>query len=84
MEDIYETSDLGVAAYLVTKGYTLNGTAMQGEKRLRFQFVDTPQICEAVTAYLGNGAQAPARTLFETYKSLKALAVEKSGNPRRR
>lgn len=84
MEELYETSDIGIAAFLVTKQFTLIGTTTQGKNRLRFQFLDTTQIKDAVTSYLVNGAQAPARTLFETYKSLKALAVDKVENGRGR
>lgn len=78
--NLYKTSDLGTATFLFSTGYELTQTVLSGPKRLIFYFKHTGDIEVQVEKYLSGLAQAPARHLFEAYRSLRALAFEKTGN----
>lgn len=79
---LYQTSDLGTATFLFSTGHELARTSLSGPNRLIFYFKCTGDIESEVERYLNGLAQAPARRLFEAYRSLRALAFEKTGNLR--
>ncbi len=80
--NLYQTSDLGTATFLFSSGYELAKTSLSGPNRLIFFFRRKGDIEAQVEKYLNGQAQAPARRLFEAYRSLRALAFEKTGNLR--
>lgn len=79
---LYQTSDLGTATFLFSTGHELAKTSLSGPNRLVFYFKRTCDIEDQVERYLNGQAQAPARSLFECYRQLRALAFEKTGNLR--
>ena len=75
-------SDLGVAAFLMVRGYRLLGLdAPEGSSRLVFRFADPKRLAaEAVLHYL-DGENALARAIVEAEKTLKSLLYrEKNRN----
>lgn len=81
-DELYQTADLGTATFLFTIGHELAHTSLSGPNRLIFYFERTSDIEAQVESYLKGQAQAPARRLFESYRQLRALAFEKTGNLR--
>ena len=79
---LFKTSDLGIATFLLTTGHELIKTSLCGPNRLIFYFMRTGNIEIQVEKYLSGQGEAPARRLFETYRSLRAIAFEKTGNMR--
>jgi len=79
---LYRTSDLGIATFLFVLDFKLIKTSLSGPNRLDFFFESTPDIEGRVESFLNGQAQAPARRLFEAYRSLRALAFQKTGNLR--
>lgn len=79
---LYQTSDLGIAVFLFTVGHELKTTTLQGSNRLIFCFQQQDGTEGLVGKYLNGTALAPAKTLFENYRGLRALAYNKTGNSR--
>ena len=71
--DPYKTSDLQLAAYLVTLGHSI--VTVEGPRdRRRFVFGNVPEA--DVTAYYGGARQVRPRDLFRTYRDLKTLLYQ--------
>ena len=79
----YITSDLGLATYLNTIGYIIKDTQLLTANKLNFIFESTVELERDVAAYFSLSGVAPARKLFEAYRSLRALTYQKTGNLRR-
>ena len=80
---LYTTADLGTAVYLLTIGHELVKTSLHSPTRLLFHFRRNEDIELQVGRYLSGAGVAPARKLFECYRSLRALAFTQTGNLRR-
>jgi len=80
--DLFPTADLGIATFLITKGLKLIRTAPQGPGRLLFLFKKTSDTERLVVQFLNETGQAPAKKLFQNYRSLRALAFAQTNNSR--
>lgn len=80
VETSYQTADLGLATFLLTIGHELIGATLVAPNRLVFSFKNTDKIEQEVLGYISGTGQAPAKKLFETYRSLRALTFERTGN----
>ena len=72
----YSTSDLATATFLFTIGHKLLTTSILNAKKLIFHFEHTANIEEDAARFL-HGAEAPAKKLFENYRTLRAITFEK-------
>lgn len=80
---LYITADLGTAVYLLTIGHELVKTSLYSPTKLLFHFRHDEDIEVQVGKYLSGAGVAPARKLFDCYRSLRALAFTQTGNLRR-
>jgi len=78
----YTTPDLGIAVYLFTMGHDLVKTTVVGNRRLVFHFQRQNGTDALVSSYLNGTGQAPAKKLFENYRSLRAMAFAQTDNIR--
>ena len=73
-------SDLGIAAFLVVRGFRLLGLMPNGGSRYAFRFDDpNEKASEAALSYL-QGASVPARALVAAEKDLKTLLYSRKAN----
>lgn len=79
---LYSTADLGIAVFLFTTGHELRDTSLHGPKRLRFHFEKKKDTEGQVAKYLNETGFASAKRLFENYRTLRAVAFERTGNLR--
>jgi hypothetical protein len=77
---LYSTSDLGIATYLLTVGVELISTTPvpHNPSHLIFHFKEQENIRRLISDYLNGDGLAPARTLFENYRALRALAFNQN------
>lgn len=80
---LYTTADLGTAVYLLTIGHELVRTSKYSSTRLLFHFRRENDIELQVGRYLSGTGAAPAKKLFECYRSLRAMVFTQTGNLRR-
>ena len=78
--NLYSTSDLGIAVFLFTSGYKLTKTTLIGPKRLMFHFHSHKNPEDLITKYFNETGKAPAKKLFENYRALRAIAFSKTEN----
>lgn len=71
--DVFETTDLQLAAFLVTLGYRVR--AVDGPKDRR-RFVFEAVAASDVTDYYAGAGHVNARDLFRTYRDLKSLLFQ--------
>jgi len=71
-----EVSDLGLVAYLVTRGYVPVQRNVIKNKFLSFRFKRTPELEEDCLNYYDKKTSADALSLIDNFKSIKAMARE--------
>ena len=67
--NIYKSQSLYECAYLLAKGYPLIGKEKTGDKYTLFFKASSKLVEESLRFY--NGGEAAAKTLFDSYRSLK-------------
>lgn len=72
MEKQYETSDLGLAAALLSSGIVLDGMDFSNPRRVLFLFREAPSIQTTIQSYWSNQLTVDALTYFENTKLLKS------------
>ncbi len=65
----FQTSDLGLAAFLLARDFVLLGISDTGNRRRVFRF---PAAAHAVAQGYYQNVQVPARTFFNAVRDLKA------------
>jgi len=77
MESMFRTSDLGEAAFLLTRGFGLKGTEQVGPTRIVFIFD-----AAAKPAALGfwNSEPVPARQFFDAIRDVKTMLFRACNN----
>jgi hypothetical protein len=74
ISDLYSTSDLGIATFLITKGHRLSKTTWETPRKLIFHYEKKDITEDLVTRYLNGTGQASAKKLFSNYRNLRAMA----------
>ncbi len=69
----FETSDMGVAAALLTVGERLLKTRKNNDGYLVFQFEDSPSINKTYQDFLVNKLKLPAKSLLENFRQMRVL-----------
>ena len=67
----WETTDLGIAASLMSVGYTLLDVDMGNTKRAKFIFEDDGTAENSAARYWGSDLEVNARTMVDNQKYLK-------------
>lgn len=80
IEPTYSTKDLGLSTYLVTTDHELTGTTLEAPHKLIFHFRRTQDTDALILRYFNGTAQAPAKKLFETYRTLRGLVYTRTNN----
>lgn len=75
-DETFETSDLGIAALLLTCGHEFQGFKSYSERRVLFLFKKEKQTDQLAKDYVTGTANAPAKALFDNYRHLRAGASE--------
>ena len=77
---LYSTSDLGIATFLLTVGVEIISTTPvpHNHNHLIFHFREQENTRSLISDYLNGDGLAPARTLFENYRALRALAFNQN------
>lgn len=73
-------SDLGIAAFLVVRGFRLLGLTADGRGRFMFRFDDPENRAAGVAMAYLQGESMPARALIAAEKDLKTLLYSRNGN----
>jgi len=73
MGEPFKTTDIQLAAFLVTLGHSIVTVEGPSDRR-RFVFGNVPEA--DVTAYYGGSRQVRPRDLFRTYRDLKTLLYQ--------
>jgi hypothetical protein len=74
--ETYTTNELELASFLKAQGHRLLGAELRG-RLVEFHF---PASAESAIEDYFAGAQLPARELFETHRSLRALIQQVKGH----
>ena len=77
----YSTNDLNLATALKEAGMSLLRIENLSGRGV-FIFKDTPQLRETVTRYFNGSLQVQAHSLFQTWRTLKAMTFSAVGNVR--
>jgi hypothetical protein len=64
-------SDLGLAAALISRDFTMEGIDRDETGRACFLFTEDPDLEHGFDAYWGNNLDVDARTYFDNIKMLK-------------
>ncbi len=80
IEPTFSTKDLGASAYLVTLGHELTGTTLEDPRKIIFHFRRKKETDKLILEYFSGRAQAPAKKLFETYRTLRGLIYSRTNN----
>jgi len=76
--EAFQTSDLGIAAYLLTIGFCLLYSTCLNNKKLTFTFERRVNTEEIIINYLNGLGVASAKDLFSNYRILRALALSQT------
>lgn len=80
-DHFYSTNDLNLAAALKESGVPLLRVENRSGRGI-FIFRDSPKLRETITKYFNGDLQAPAHSLFQTWKTLKAMTFSVIGEVR--
>lgn len=67
----YRTSDIALAAALISLGHRLLGVTGNGGPRFTFEFPDSPEVRAAALGFLNRSLRIEPRGFSETLKTLK-------------
>lgn len=81
-EDTYPTKDLGMSTFLLTTDppHKLVGTTVIDARKVIFEFERRPDTEGLALSYFNGTAQAPAKKLFENYRTLRGLVYARLSN----
>ncbi len=80
LEPIYSTKDLGLSTFLITTGHELTGTTLEDPRKLIFHFRRKQETDTLILQYFNGVAQAPAKKLFEAYRTLRGLVYTRTNS----
>lgn len=70
-----ETSDLGLASFLVLAGYKLVGVPIKSGRRSAFVFEGSDELEQAICSYYGRRTSVDALGFSEQLRNFKSLVV---------
>lgn len=80
IEPTYSTRDLGLSTFLITTNHELTGTTLEKPQKLIFHFRRNQKTDTLILQYFNGTAQAPAKKLFENYRTLRGLVYTRTNN----
>jgi len=81
MPETFRTSDYGLAAFLLARGFALERTEPNGHD-VAFHFHSSPSLLTAISDYSSN-ASIPCRDFFHALRRTKALIRENTDAKRK-
>lgn len=79
-EPTYSTKDLGLSTFLITTGHELTGSTLENPRKLILHFRRKQETDNLILQYFNGTAQAPAKKLFENYRTLRGLIYSRTNN----
>ncbi len=67
-----QINDLGLAAALISRDFTMEGVSRDEDNRASFLFIEVPDLEHAMDAYWSDVLDVQARTYFDNIKMLKS------------
>ena len=74
MSDIYSTTDCDLTAALLATGNCISEVERNGQGRVCFQFLDTPELRRARLQYIGGALQLNVSNFLRSRKTALDLA----------
>jgi hypothetical protein len=79
-EPTYSTKDLGLGVFLYTTGHELTGTTLENPRKVVLHFRQQKETEKLILDYFNGTARAPAKKLFENYRTLRGLVYTRTNN----
>jgi hypothetical protein len=79
-EPVYKSKDLGLSTFLFTADHKLVCTTVEDPRKVIFHFRRKQDTDSLILSYFNGTAQAPAKKLFENYRTLRGLVYTRTNN----